>query len=219
MTAELLQRAREIATAYLDGVADRRVGSLADYSTLVTQLGGELGDIGDDPRTVIERLARDADPGLVATAGPRYFGFVIGGALPVTVAADWLTTAWDQNAFSFATSPAAVAVEEVVRRWPAQLLGLSPDVSLGLVTGATMANFSCLAAARHAALGAVGWNVEEDGLFGAPPLTVITSEESHATLFASLQMLGLGRSRVARAGCDAQGRMRPAELSRLLESV
>jgi len=218
-TAELLQRAYEIATAYLDGVADRRVGSLADYSTLVTQLGGELGDIGDDPRSVIERLARDADPGLVATAGPRYFGFVIGGALPVTVAADWLTTAWDQHAFSFATSPTAAAVEEVVRRWTAQLLGLAPDVSFGLVTGATMANFTCLAAARHATLGAVGWNVEEDGLFGAPPLTIITSEESHATLFASLQMLGLGRSRVARVACDAQGRMRSAELSRLLESV
>ncbi len=215
----LLQRAHEIGERYMATLPERFVGSEADYHTLVDTLGGPLQTSPRDPIRVIEQMARDAEPGLVATAGPRWFGFVNGGALPVAVAADWLTASWDQHAFSFATSPAAAATEEVVRRWLADLLGLAPDVSLGLVTGATMANFTCLAAARHAELAKTGWDAEALGLFGAPPLTVIASEESHATIFASLQMLGLGRTRVTRVATDQNGRMRADALARALRDV
>ena len=209
---ELLDRTSEIAKRYLAGLPDRRVGTVADYDALLETLGGPLPDDPEDVSAIIERLAAGAEGGLVATAGPRYFGFVIGGAVPAALAADWLTSAWDQNAFSFVVSPAATAVEEISRRWIIELLGLNAGMSLGLVTGATMANFTCLAAGRHAALARVGWNVEEDGLIGAPPLAVVTSDESHVTVFAALQMLGLGRARVTRIPTDDQGRMRPDAL-------
>ena len=218
-TSNLLSRTRELATSYLDTVGDRRVGSLADYETLIDTMGGPLPDGPSDALSVIERLAATADPGLVATAGPRHFGFVIGGAVPAALAADWLTAAWDQNAFSFVLSPAAVVVEEISRRWLTELLGLSPDTSMGIVTGATMANFTSLAAARHALLLRLGWNAEEQGLFGAPPIAVITNDESHVTVFASLQMLGLGRSRVTRVAADEQGRMRPDALEAALRDL
>jgi len=218
-TSQLLSRTSELATNYLDGIAKRRVGSLADYETLVDKMGGPLPAVPNDPLKVIERLAADADPGLVATAGPRHFGFVIGGALPAALAADWLTGVWDQNAFSFVLSPAAIVVEEISRRWLIELFGLSSETSMGIVTGATMANFTCLAAARHALLLRLGWNVEEQGLFGAPAIPVITNDESHITVFASLQMLGLGRSRVTRVAADEQGRMRPDALAAILRDV
>ena len=218
-TIDLLRRTNEHATAFLAGLRERHVGPRADATALLDALGGPLGDAPEDPATVIDALATAAEPGLVATAGPRYFGFVIGGALPAALAADWLTSAWDQHAFSFITSPVAAVVEEVCRRWLAELFGLSPDVSLGLVTGATMANFTALAAGRHAMLERAGWDVEEQGLFGAPPLTVVTSDESHATIFAALQMLGLGRSRVTRVATDAQGRMRADGLRDALRQI
>ena len=218
-TQQLLSRTCEIATAYLDDVGDRRVGSLADYNALLDAMGGPVPDGPSDPLRVIEHLAAAADPGLVASAGPRHFGFVIGGAVPAALAADWLTGTWDQNAFSFVLSPAATVVEEISRRWLTELLGLSPDMSLGFVTGATMANFTSLAAARHALLLRLGWNVEEQGLFGAPPIAVITNEESHVTVFAALQMLGLGRSRVTRVAADEQGRMRPDALRAVLRDI
>lgn len=211
-TGELLEQTRRIATEYLAGLPERRVGSRVTQASLLDALGGPLNDAGEDPAEVIERLARDAEPGLVASAGPRYFGLVIGGALPAALAADWLTSVWDQHAFAFVNSPAASAVEEINRRWLAELLGLSPDVSLGIVTGATMANFTGLAAARHALLRNAGWDVEQNGLFGAPPITVIVSDESHATLFAALQMLGMGRARVTRIAADGQGRMNAEQL-------
>lgn len=215
--ADLLSRTTEIATEFLATLPDRHVGSRAEYGALLDAFGGSLSDRGEDPTAVIERLARDADPGLVATAGPRHFGLVIGGVLPASLAADWLTSAWDQHAFTFSTSPAAAAIEEINRRWLAELLGLSPDVSLGIVTGATMANFTCLATARHALLRNAGWDAEQNGLFGAPPIMVITSDESHATLFASLQMLGLGRARVTRIAADNQGRMQADKLRAALK--
>lgn len=219
MTNELLHRTSEIASAYLDRVRDRRVGSLADYGALLETLGGPLPDKPQDPVRVIEQLATDVDPGLVATPGPRYFGFVIGGALPAALAADWLTSTWDQNGFSFVLSPAAAAVEEVSRRWLLELLGLQPDMSFGIVTGATMANFTCIAAGRHAVLADAGWNVEEQGLIGVPSLTVVTSDESHVSIFAALQMLGLGRERVLRVPTDEQGRMRPDLLRSALAKI
>jgi glutamate/tyrosine decarboxylase-like PLP-dependent enzyme len=219
MTDELLHRTSELAIAYLDRIRDRRVGSLADYADLLATLGGPLPDAPQDPLRVIEQLADDVDRGLVATPGPRYFGFVIGGALPAALAADWLTSTWDQNGFSFALSPAAAVVEEVSRRWLIELLGLRADMSFGIVTGATMASFTCIAAGRHAALANAGWNVEEEGLIGAPALTVVTSEESHVSIFAALQMLGLGRERVIRIPADEQGRMRADLLRSALAKI
>jgi glutamate/tyrosine decarboxylase-like PLP-dependent enzyme len=216
---QLLERTRELAHEFLDRVDVRHVGTTVSYRDLLAQMGGALPTVGEDPMQVIERLASDADPGLVATPGPRYFGFVIGGSLPAALAADWLTSAWDQNAGPVVLSPAAAVVEEVSRGWLADLLGLSPEMSLGFPTGATMANFVGVAAARHALLARLGWDVEERGLFGAPEIEVITSDESHVSLFASLQMLGLGRARVTRIATDAQGRMRADALRERLASV
>jgi glutamate/tyrosine decarboxylase-like PLP-dependent enzyme len=219
MPRDLLDRTREIAAAHLGQIRERRVGSLADYNTLLETMGGPLPEHGEAPIDVIERLAAQADPGLVTTPGPRYFGFVTGGVLPAALAADWLASAWDQNSFSFVLSPAGNVVEEIARRWLVDLLGLGPDTSMGIVTGGTMANFTCLATGRHALLERAGWNVEEHGLYGAPPLPVVTSDESHVSLFASLQMLGLGRSRVVRVDADDQGRMKADALRRVLANV
>jgi len=216
---DLLQLVCDLSAGFFDGLRERPVGRPVDPSALLARLGGKLPTDGEDPLQVVRHLAEVADPGIVATAGPRYFGFVTGGSVPAAIAADWLTSAWDQNAFTYVMAPAAKMAEEVVRQWLTELLGLSTDMSLGLVTGATMANFTCLAAARHALLGARGWNVEEKGLFGAPEFTVITSDESHITVFVALQMLGLGRQRVLRVATDEQGRMRASELQALLPKI
>jgi glutamate/tyrosine decarboxylase-like PLP-dependent enzyme len=151
----------------------------------------------------------------MATAGPRFFGFVIGGSQPVTLAANWLAGAWDQNSALYNVTPAAAVLEQVALKWLLRLFGLPSTCAGAFVTGATMANFSCLAAARNATLRRVGWNVEADGLFGAPPITVVVGEEAHPTLFKSLGLLGLGRGRVIRVPTDAQGRMRAEALPRI----
>lgn len=218
-TRKLLERTCEMANGYLDSVRELRVGSTADYEVLLQSMAAPLPLAPQDPIAVIEDLAERAWPGLVTTPGPRHFGFVIGGVLPAALAADWLASTWDQNAFSFVLSPAATVVEEIVRRWLTDLLGLSSEMSLGVVTGGTMANFTALAAARHALLRDAGWNVEEQGLIGAPELAVVTSDESHITIFASLQMLGLGRTRVTRVPTDDQGRMRPDALRSVLGAI
>lgn len=215
----LLIRTAELALASLERLPTRSVAHSVSFAELLTSMGGELPAQGEDALQVIEHLVETAAPGLVATPGPRYFGFVTGGVLPASLAADWLTSTWDQNAFSYALSPAAAAAEEIIRAWVIELLGLPPEMSMGIVTGGTMANFTGLAAARHALLKGAGWDVEADGLFGAPPLNVVTSDESHITVFASLQMLGLGRERVLRISTDAQGRMRPDALQAALASL
>jgi len=216
---ELLRRTCELANDFLDGVSDRPVGLPIDFAALLAKMGGDLPLDGEDSLHVIEQLQRVADPGVVATAGPRYFGFVVGGSLPAAVAADWLTTAWDQNGGLYVLSPAAAAAELIAGDWLKDLFGLPKESSVGFVTGGTMANFTALAAARHALLREVGWDVEEQGLIGAPAITVVTSDESHVSVFASLQMLGLGRSRVVRVPTDDQGRMRSDELQRLLAGI
>jgi len=218
-TKELLKRTCEIASLYLEGVADRKVAQPVDFQALLAQLGGELPLAGESSLKVTEQLASTVDPAIVATAGPRYFGFVVGGSLPAALAADWLTSAWDQNGGLFVLSPAAAAVEVVAGGWLIDLFGLAKDSSVGFVTGGTMANFTGLAAGRNALYQKLNWNVEERGLIGAPELTVVTNEESHVSVFASLQMLGFGRERVVKVAADEQGRMRPAELSRLLAEV
>jgi len=205
---ELLGRTAELAADFLDRLTDRPVWPPVDLAALREALGGPLPDRGEDPRAVIEALASDAQHGLVGSAGPRYFGFVVGGGVPAALAADWLASAWDQNAVLYALSPSAAVVEEVAAAWLIDVFGLPEGSSVGFVTGATMANFTALAAGRHAVLDRTGWNVEEAGLVGAPPIAVVVGEEAHVTIFASLQMLGLGRARVHRVASDEQGRMR-----------
>jgi glutamate/tyrosine decarboxylase-like PLP-dependent enzyme len=159
-------------------------------------------------------LDRVGSPATVGMAGPRYFGFVIGGALPATLAANWLAGAWDQCPGLFVASPVGTVLEEVALKWLLDVLKLPAGCGAGFVTGATVANFTALAAARHAVLARAGWNVEADGLFGAPPITVIVGEEAHPSMVKALGMLGLGRSRVVRVPADEQGRMIAAELPR-----
>ena len=202
-----LRRAAEIAREFVDGLPERHVGARADAATMRERLGEPLADDGTDPIAVVEALAEAADPGLVASAGPRYFGFVIGGALPAAAAADWLTTAWGQNAALHALSPAAAAAEEAAGQWMLDLLGLPADASFGLPTGAGLGNAVGIAAARHALLAREGWDVESRGLYDAPRITVVIGEEAHATVLTALQYLGLGRDRVVRIPADEQGRM------------
>lgn len=213
---ELLKRTSELAIEYLIGIEKRPVGIPIDYSELLAKMGSPLTREGEDSLQVIEHLSKVADLGLVTTAGPRYFGFVVGGVYPAGLAAEWLASAWDQCAFSFVTSPAAAVVEEVIRTWLIDLFNLPVEMSLGFTTGGTMANFTGLAAARHALLKSVSWDVEKQGLFNAPEITVVTSEESHVSIFAALQMLGLGRERVVKIPTDEQGRILINELQETL---
>jgi glutamate/tyrosine decarboxylase-like PLP-dependent enzyme len=213
----LLERTAARAAEFLHGLPHRPVRATASVEELLDALGGPLPDEPSDPVEVVERLARGAEGGLVGSAGPRFFGFVIGGSLPATLGADWLTSTWDQNAGLLAASPAAAVVEAVSAEWVLDLLGLPPDASVGFVTGATMANFTGLAAARHHVLAEVGWDVERDGLQDAPRVNVIAGEERHATLDTALRYLGLGTGRTHLVPTDEQGRMRPDALREALE--
>ncbi|HYT16326.1 MAG TPA: aminotransferase class V-fold PLP-dependent enzyme [Burkholderiales bacterium] len=215
----VLERAASLGREFLAGLAERRVAPPVAVETLRRTLGGPLPDAGEDPCAVVETLARGADPGIVASVGPRYFGFVTGGALPAAVGADWLTSAWDQNAWTYIASPAASVIEEVAGRWLVELLGLPPSTSVGFTTGATMASFSALAAARSAVLARCGYDVEEQGLRSAPEIALFTGEAAHATIFAAFQMLGLGRGCVRRVAADDAGRMRPDMLREALAEV
>jgi len=214
-----LDRVHALSRAFLVGVDERRVGARASYDELVRALGGPVPDHGEHPVATVEALAAAVEPGLVASAGPRYFGFVIGGSLPAALGADWLTSAWDQNAGMFATSPAAAAAEAVVAGWVKDLAGLPREAEVGFVTGCQMANFTGLLAARRSVLLRAGWDVEEDGLHGAPPLHVVIGEEAHATILSALRLLGLGTRRAIRVPADGQGRMRPDALREALRPL
>lgn len=174
-----------------------------------------MNDEPQDPGDVIELLDTAGSPATVASTGPRYFGFVIGGSLPAAMAANWLAGAWDQNAGLYVSSPVAARVEEIAASWLLDVLALPESSGVGFVTGATMANFTALAAARHALLSRAGWNVEEHGLFGAPEITVVVGEEVHASMLKALAMLGFGRKRVVAVPVDDQGRMIADRLPRL----
>jgi glutamate/tyrosine decarboxylase-like PLP-dependent enzyme len=184
----------------------------ATLDQLRASLGGALPNDPIDPAEVVESLAGAAEPGTVATTGPRYFGFVTGGALPATVATEWLTAVWDQPATLYVMSPAAAVVEEVAAGWLLDLLGLPATASVAFVTGCHMANVTALAAARHELLRRAGWDVEADGLQGAPRVRVIVGAEVHVSVLAALRMVGLGARQVVRADADDQGRMRPQAL-------
>jgi glutamate/tyrosine decarboxylase-like PLP-dependent enzyme len=211
-----LTRAVAHARSYIASRTDRPVWPTATLAALRTLLGGELPDNPIEPARVVDALAAAADPGLVTTTGPRYFGFVTGGALPATVAAEFLTAAWDQNAALYVMSPAAAIVEEVAGAWLLDVLGLPATASVGFVTGCHMANVTALAAARHELMRRAGWDVEADGLQGAPPLRVIVGEEAHVSVFGALRLLGFGSRQVVRAAADDQGRMRADALAKCL---
>jgi glutamate/tyrosine decarboxylase-like PLP-dependent enzyme len=208
----VLDAAARLSHEFIDGLSSRPVGSAAGIEQLRSRIARPLSEEGEDPRSVIEELARDVEPGLVASAGPRYFGFVIGGALPVAVAADWLTSAWDQNAGGYVAAPALSVTEEVAAGWVRELLGLPDGCGVGFVTGCQMAHFTCLAAARHGVLRDAGWDVEARGLQGAPEVRVIAGAEAHVTIGVACRMLGLGAERVRLVSTDDQGRMLPGEL-------
>jgi len=211
----ILDDAARRARQYLQALGTRPVAPDAVAVAALPQLDEPLPEQGSNPAQTLELLDRAVSPTTMAMAGPRFFGFVIGGALPVTLAANWLAAAWDQNAALYEVTPGVSRLEEVALRWLVELLGLPPSTGAGFVTGATVANFTALAAARHAVLASAGWNVEADGLFGAPPIHVITGEEAHPTLLKSLGMLGLGRGRILRVPVDGQGRMRADALPRI----
>jgi glutamate/tyrosine decarboxylase-like PLP-dependent enzyme len=210
---DALRRAFDLASEHLEDLAERPVAATTSYEDAVAALDEPLPDAGEDAVAVVERLARVAGPATVASPGPRYFGFVTGGALPAALAADWLASAWDQNAFSRVGSPAAAAVEAVAERWVLEALRLPAASAVGFVTGATMANFTCIAAARGAVLGRAGWDVEADGLAGAPPIRVLVGEHVHASMLAALRYAGLGAARAERVPADEQGAMRADALT------
>ncbi|HXI11669.1 MAG TPA: aminotransferase class V-fold PLP-dependent enzyme [Thermoanaerobaculia bacterium] len=215
----LLDRAHQHALEFLKALPDRHVGATATRDELLRALSIPFSDGGESPSAVLDALAREAPRATSASAGPRYFGFVIGGSLPVTLATDWLISAWDQNSGIFSTSPLVSVAEEIASRWVLDLLALPAESSVGFVTGGQMANFTCLAAARHAVLKRVGWNVEDEGLVGAPPINLIVSAEAHITILTSLRMLGLGTRALQRVDTDAQGRMKPRALEARLATA
>jgi glutamate/tyrosine decarboxylase-like PLP-dependent enzyme len=196
----VFRRAFELAEEHLAGLDERPVGAALSYQDAVAALDEPLPERGEGPVAVIERLAEAVGPATVASPGPRYFGFVTGGALPAALAADWIVSAWDQNAFSRVSSPAAAAVETVAERWVLEALGLPMDAVVGFTTGATMANFTAVAAARHAVLERVGWDVEADGLVGAPSIGVLAGEHVHASMRLALRYAGLGAPEIVAPG-------------------
>src|SRR5215208_3806009 len=193
----LLHRTAQTAEEYLATLGERRVRASLGFEDVLAQLDAPLPEDGEDAERVLDALAA-LEPGMTATAGPRYFGFVTGGALPIAVAADWLVSTWDGPHFGPVPSPAGAAVEEVAGRWALEALGLPHDARVGFVTGATMANLVGLAAARHRVLAEAGWDVEEQGLTSAPPVRVLVGEEVHVSLLKALRLLGFGSGGVLR---------------------
>jgi glutamate/tyrosine decarboxylase-like PLP-dependent enzyme len=212
---DLLPMTATRALAYLDGLDTRGVRPAPEALARLAELGGPLPDAPTAAAEVIALLDRVGSPATVASAGGRYYGFVVGGALPAALAANWLATAWDQNAGTAVLSPVSAALEAITQSWLLDLLALPAASGVGFVTGATMANLSALAAARHAVLERAGWDVESQGLFGAPPITMVVGDEVHVSVLKALSVLGLGRERIVRVPVDGQGRMRPEALPAL----
>ncbi|MEU3274935.1 pyridoxal-dependent decarboxylase [Saccharomonospora sp. NPDC006951] len=215
-TTELLRTAANEVTRYLASLPERPVATPVDREALRAGFGSELPDGPSPPHTVLAALCAAAEPGLVATAGPRYFGFVTGGSLPSATAADLLAVGWDQNAFNRVLSPAAEAAEDCAGRWLKELLGIPATASTGFVTGGQAANTVCLAAARHRVLAGAGWDVESQGLSGAPAVRIVASEERHATIDRALRLLGFGTGAVTEVRADANGAIDVADLARVL---
>jgi glutamate/tyrosine decarboxylase-like PLP-dependent enzyme len=215
----VLEQAARAAIAYRREVAQAARTPTAAYAQMLAAFEAPTPESGADAGAILDELARKATPGIRAQAGPRFFGWVIGGSHPTGVAADWLTAAWGQNGGNLVAAPAASAVEAVAAGWLLDLLRLPPTASVGFVTGGTVANFVCLAAARSEVLRRAGWDVEADGLFGAPPIEVLIGADAHATVFSGLKYLGLGARRVRTVETDALGRIRPADFERALKAA
>ncbi len=214
---ELLRQAAEIARIYARDISARRVAPAKDDLESLAKFREPFPSAPTDPARVLALLAEIGSPATMATTGGRYFGFVIGGTLPASLAANWLAGAWDQNAALRVMSPVAAELEEVALGWVCEALGLPPNCEGGLVTCATMANFTALVAARQALLARAGWNVADDGMFGAPPIEVVVGDEVHASLLKALSLAGFGKKRLTRVDVDGQGRMRADKLPRLNE--
>jgi glutamate/tyrosine decarboxylase-like PLP-dependent enzyme len=213
---DLLHMTAERAVRYLDSLDTRGITPAPEALARLTELGGPLPDAPTNSAEIIALLDQVGSPATVASTGGRYYGFVIGGALPAALAANWLAAAWDQNAATTVLSPVSAALEAITQDWLLDLLALPAESGIGFVTGATMANLSALAAARHAVLERAGWDVEAQGLFGAPPITVVVGDEVHVSALKALSLLGLGRDRIVRVPADRQGRMRPEALPALV---
>jgi glutamate/tyrosine decarboxylase-like PLP-dependent enzyme len=205
---DLLTATAERAARYLDGLESRAVAPSPEAIDRLAELDKPLPDEPADPETVLSLLDEIGSPATVASAGRRYFGFVVGGVLPAALAANWFAGAWDQNAGMHILSPAAAVLEQISIRWLRELFSLPPSAGGGFTTGATMANFTALAAARHALLKKQDWDVESRGVFEAPPVNVVVSDEVHVSVLKALSLLGFGRERVIRVPVDGQGRMR-----------
>jgi len=215
---EPLQLAIEHALDHLENLDTFPVAPTASLEELRRRLTKPLTDDGLPPEQVISELARDVEGGIIGSAGGRFFAWVVGGALPSALAADWLTTAWDQNAVLSASGPAAAIVEEQAGNWLKEILGLPREASFALVTGAQMAHVTCLAAARHALLEQRGWDVEQQGLFGAPPIHILSSSERHGSIDRAARLLGLGKGQIVSLPTDASGRLQPEALEQALAS-
>ncbi|MBK7976220.1 MAG: aspartate aminotransferase family protein [Deltaproteobacteria bacterium] len=211
----LLADAAKRAARYLETLDGRAVAPAAEAVEAVTRFAEPLPAGPTAPAETLRRLDEIGSPATMGMAGGRFFGFVVGGSYPVSVAANWLATAWDQNTGLWEVTPAVSQLEDVALDWMVELLGLPPGTGGAFVTGATLANFTALAAARHAVLTSAGWDVEGEGLFGAPPITVIVGDEVHPSVVKGLGLLGLGRRRVVRVATDGRGRMRPDRLPRI----
>ncbi|MFJ6780501.1 pyridoxal phosphate-dependent decarboxylase family protein [Streptomyces yangpuensis] len=209
-----LRRAHDHAVRWLASLSERRVPARASVEEIVRALGTELPDAPGSPADVVDLLATACEPGLTAFPSGRFYGFVVGGTEPAALAADWLVSAWDQNSVMRAASPAYAAAEEVAGAWLLDLLGLPADGAVGFTTGATMANFTCLAAARDELLRRAGWNVARDGLTGGPRVRAVAGEDRHMAVDLALRYLGLGAPALVKA--DGQGRMVPEDLRRVL---
>ena len=216
---ELLRRTAELAGDFLESLDERAVFPRRDLDDLAAALGGALPREPSDPLEVVELLAHEAGSGVVATAGPRYFGYVTGGALPATVGADWLTTIWDQCAGLGVLGPSASVVEVIVGDWLKELFGLAASVSFAITTGCQMAHVTALAAARHDVLAARGWDVRERGLAGSPPITVVVGRYRHVTVDRALRLLGIGAAQLEVVEADEHGRMRTGALRAALAEL
>lgn len=214
MINDLLHHTADLASKYLDGLDSRPVGASGETPTFEA-----IPEDPIDPKKVIDELVEVAEPGLVASCGPRYFGFVTGGAEPAALAADWLVSTWDQNAVFHVSSPAAAALEQTAAAWVLDLLDLPAQSSVAFVTGCQMAHVTALAAARHRVLASVGWSVSEQGLFGAPPIAVVVGEHRHSTVDRALRLLGFGNDALVPVAGDQMGRMVVGDLHDVLGSL
>lgn len=214
--SSLLTHVEGHVSSWFDSLESRPVRASASDEELERILGGTLAEDGLPPEAIADTLAAAGRVGTVASAGPRYFGFVVGGSLPAALAADWLVSAWDQNSGIYALSPLVSLIEQITGAWLREIAGLPATMSFGFVTGGHMANFTGLAAARHRVLRDAGWDVEADGLGGAPTIDIVVSDEAHYTIFMALRLLGLGANRVRRIATDGQGRMRAEDLAAAL---